>query len=72
MSYSIYFHTINLWYGSCENKIGNDPILKAYFESFVQRIDNRMTIETINYYSVRVRQKLAKELDIDLVDLSMG
>jgi hypothetical protein len=54
------------------NKIGNDPILKAYFESFVQRIDNRMTIETINYYSVRVRQKLEKELDIELVDLSMG
>ncbi len=54
------------------NKIDNDPILKAYFESFVQRIDNRMTIETINYYSVRVRQKLEKELDIDLVDLSMG
>jgi hypothetical protein len=44
------------------NKIGNDPILKGYFESFVQRIDNRMTIETINYYSVRVRQKLEKEL----------
>jgi hypothetical protein len=40
--------------------------------SFVQRIDNRMTIETINYYSIRVRQKLEKELDIDLVDLSMG
>ncbi len=50
----------------------NDPILKAYFEPFVQRIDNRMTIETINYYSVRVRQKLEKELDIELVDLSMG
>ncbi len=55
MCYSMHFHTINLWYGSYA-KIGNDPILKAYFESFVQRIDNRMTIETINYYSVRVRQ----------------
>jgi hypothetical protein len=27
-----------------------------------------MTIEIINYYSIRVRQKLEKELDIDLVD----
>jgi hypothetical protein len=52
----------------CADFIEKDPLLVKYFEGFINRCeDNGLTIYSLNYYGVPVRQQLQKELGVELL-----